>query len=206
MRQTSNMEKPSEKSVFSMFLMGFWKRNPVFVLMVGFCPLVAITVTTANSICIALVVSFVLVSSGITLSLLRKVIPEEIKMAVLMLVASVFTTIAALFIRAGFPQLSTALGIYLPLVVMNCIILDRISGYTRNDSVLFSLLDSIGSSAGFSLVLVFTGFLREITGTGKLAEIQLFDKPVNVIALYPGGFLTVGVLLALINWFVLEKG
>jgi len=183
----------------NVFISGIWWANPAFVLMVGLCPVLAITTTIYNSVVMAAVVSFVLICSGFTISLSKRAIPVEVKMPVFMVIITTYTTIADYIIRAYFIDFSVSLGVFIPLVAVNCIILNRVEIFSYKNSLGNSLIDALGSSVGFSLVIILVGVLREVSGNGALIGKRIFMEPVNMIVLPAGAFVIFGLLLGMLN-------
>ncbi|MBU0952512.1 MAG: electron transport complex subunit RsxE [Elusimicrobia bacterium] len=191
-----------QNSNLNAFLSRIWRANPVVVLMVGLCPVLAITTTAYNSIGLGAAVSFVLICSGLTISLIRKFVPNEIKIPASMVIIAFYTTFVDYFIQAYFIELSAYLGIFIPLIMANCLLLNSSEiFYSVKNSTTHSFLDAAGFSIGFSIVILLIGSLREILGSGAFMGQQLFQEPVNVMVLPAGGFLLIGILLGILNWF-----
>lgn len=187
---------------WKILIQGLWKENPVFRLLLGMCPTLAVTGYLANGLAMGLAVIFVLVSSSTIISIFRKQIPPQARIPVFVVVIATFVTLADYYLRANFPQISKKLGPYVPLIVVNCIILGRIETFASKNSVWSSFLDAVGMSAGFTLALVILSTIREILGSGTLLGHTVLGEgfiPWMVMALPPGAFLTLGVLLGIIN-------
>lgn len=181
---------------------GLLKENPTFVLMLGMCPTLAVTTGVVNGIGMGLSTTAVLICSNIVISLLRKFIPNKIRIASYVVIIAGFVTIVEMLLKAYLPSLSESLGIYIPLIVVNCIILGRAEAFASKNGVLASALDGVGMGLGFTIALTLIASVREILGAGTFAGIQLFGdsfQPASVMILPPGAFLTLGILLAVIN-------
>lgn len=195
----SNAKKPS---FLSAFFNGLIKENPTFVLMLGMCPTLAVTTGVINGIGMGLSTTAVLVCSNIAISLLRKFIPNKIRIASYIVIVAGFVTVVEMLLKAYLPSLSQSLGIYIPLIVVNCIILGRAEAFASKNPVLASAGDGLGMGLGFTCALTLIGTVREILGAGTFAGHALFGsefQPVSIMILPPGAFLTLGILLAIIN-------
>lgn len=195
---------------------GFWKElakgiiisNPVFILALGLCPTLAITNTVTNALGMSAGVIFVLLCANIIIAALRKTIPPLVRIPVFIVVIATFVTILSLVFEAYIPPLYESLGIYLPLIVVNCIILGRAEVFASKNPIIPSIADALGIGLGFTVALIIISFIREILGTGALEifEIQLFKLPglsAHPLAFFvspPGAFLVIGVLLAIFKW------
>ncbi len=190
------------QSFFKTFVNGLFKENPTFVLFLGMCPTLAVTTGVTNAIGMGLSTTAVLICSNIVISMLRKFIPDKIRIASYVVVIAGFVTIVQMLMNAYVPALSSSLGIYIPLIVVNCIILGRAEAFASKNTVLASAADGAGMGLGFTMSLTLIASVREILGAGTFAGIQLFGdsfQPVSIMILPPGAFLTLGILLALIN-------
>ena len=184
------------------FLNGVINENPAFRLVLGMCPTLAVTTAAVNGIGMGLAATFVLVCSNVVISLLRNVIPDKIRIPAFVVVIAAFVTIVQLVMEAFVPDLYSALGIFIPLIVVNCIIFARAEAYAYKNTVLDSALDGLGMGVGFTLALLLIASVRELLGNGTLFGFALFGaayEPVIMMILAPGGFLTLGLLLALMN-------
>lgn len=189
-------------SVFRAFINGLFKENPTFVLMLGMCPTLAVTTGVVNGIGMGLSTTAVLICSNIVISLLRNFIPNKIRIASYIVIVAGFVTVVEMLLKAYVPSLSASLGIYIPLIVVNCIILGRAEAFASKNNVISSAFDGLGMGIGFTLALTLIASVREILGAGTFAGIELFGEgfqPASVMILPPGAFLTLGVLLAIIN-------
>lgn len=195
----NNAKKPS---FLSAFFNGLIKENPTFVLMLGMCPTLAVTTGVINGIGMGLSTTAVLICSNIAISLLRKFIPNKIRIASYIVIVAGFVTVVEMLLKAYLPSLSQSLGIYIPLIVVNCIILGRAEAFASKNPVLASAGDGLGMGLGFTCALTLIGTVREILGAGTFAGHALFGsgfQPVSIMILPPGAFLTLGILLAIIN-------
>ncbi len=198
MEQMSNKSGSAIGALFN----GLLKENPTFVLMLGMCPTLAVTTGVVNGIGMGLSTTAVLICSNIVISLLRKFIPNKIRIASYVVIIAGFVTIVEMLLKAYLPSLSQSLGIYIPLIVVNCIILGRAEAFASKNGVLASALDGVGMGLGFTIALTLIASVREILGAGTFAGIGLFGdsfQPASVMILPPGAFLTLGILLAVIN-------
>ena len=187
------------------FWYGIFKNNPTFRLVLGLCPTLAVTTSLENAIGMGLAATFVLVCSNGLVSLLRKAIPGAVHIPCYIVIIATFVTAVDLLMQAYLPELSSSLGIFIPLIVVNCIILGRAEAFASKNGVVVSLADGLGSGVGFTLALALIAAVREICGAGTLtiwgdlAFKGLNPGPVTLAILPTGGFITLGLLLALIN-------
>ncbi len=185
------------------FLKGLWDENPVLRSLLGLCPTLAVTNSAVNGLAMGLATTFVLLSSSILISLLRKVIPYQVRIASYVVIIATFVTVADRFLAAYFPAISQALGPYVPLIVVNCLILGRQEAFSSKNNIRRSILDGAGMGSGFILILIVLGGIREILGSGSIFGIQLLGdwfNPWMVMVLPPGAFITLGLLIASGNW------
>lgn len=190
-------------SLWKEFSKGIWRENPIFRIVLGMCPTLAVTTQAENGIGMGLATTFVLVSSNTIISLIRNFIPRRVRIPSFILVIATFVTCVDLLMRAYFPKLSDSLGIFIPLIVVNCIILGRAEAFASKNPVLASVLDGLGMGVGFTLSLFILGSIREVLGNGTIFGIKLFGEgfsPAIVMILPPGAFITLGVLLAVMNF------
>ncbi len=181
---------------------GFFKENPTFVLVLGTCPTLAVTTAAMNGIGMGLATTFVLVFSNLFIALLKNVIPDKVRIAAFIVVIATFVTIVDLVMKAYTPGLYKTLGIFIPLIVVNCIILGRAEAFAQKNSVFNSILDGIGMGLGFTLALTLMGSIREILGNGSVFDIRLISEDSKTILMFilpPGAFLTYGYLIAIMN-------
>lgn len=181
-----------------------WRENPVFVQVLGLCPTLAVSNTVANCIAMSMATAFVLIMSSLLVSSIRRLVPNEVRISTFILVIATFVTIADMALEAIVPTIHKALGAFVPLIVVNCIILGRQEAFASRNSVGRSLLDAIGNSLGFTIALLLMGVPREILGSGTFLGHSVFGpsfEPWVIMVLPPGGFLMIGVILLVLNWF-----
>jgi electron transport complex protein RnfE len=184
------------------FALGLWKENPVFVMLLGLCPTLAVTNTSMNALAMGLATSFVLVCSGVLVSLLRKIIPKQVRIASYIIIIATFVTIADYAIQAISLDLYRALGAFIQLIVVNCIILGRAEAYASKNTVTNAFVNALGMGAGFTFALLCLGVVREILGSGSLFGMDLFGpsfQPWAVFVLPPGGFFVLAFWLFLFS-------
>ena len=190
------------------FTKGFIRQNPVFRIVLGLCPVLAVTTSLKNGIGMGLAATFVLVGSNVIVSLIRKAVPARIRIPCYIVVIATFVTIVDLVMAGYTPQLHKNLGIFIPLIVVNCIILGRAEAFASKNSVGRSFLDGLGMGLGFTFALAITASIREIIGTGKIWGLVLLGQkynPVLLAVLSPGAFITLGLLIGLFNLFEARK-
>jgi len=194
----------SSKGSLSILTNGIMKENPVLKLVLGTCPSLAITTMAKNGIGMGIAATFVLLGSNIVISLIRKMVPDKVRIPVFITVIAGFTTIVDMLLHAFLPDIYKELGIYIPLIVVNCIIFARAEMFASKNSVGASILDALGMGAGFTIALLIMGSIREILGSGTWMGIpvtkNLFD-PAIIMILPPGGFLAFGFVVAAIQKF-----
>lgn len=179
---------------------GLIDENPTFVQLIGMCPTLAVTTSLINGIGMGLSATVVLVFSNIFVSLLRKFIPSKVRIASYVVIIATFVTMVELLLKAYLPSLSSSLGIFIPLIVVNCIILARAEAFASKNGVVKSALDGLGMGLGFTLALSIISAVREILGNGTILDIPLgISSPATVMILPPGGFLALGLILGIIN-------
>jgi len=187
---------------------GILDENPIFRLVLGTCSTLAITTSVGNGLGMGLAATFVLVCSNIVISLMRKFIPDKVRIPCFIVIIATFTTIVQLLMEAYLPELNESLGIFIPLIVVNCIILGRAESFASKNGVLASACDGLGMGIGFTLSLVLMSFIRELLGRGTVYGISLLGEhyiPASIMIAVPGGFLTFGLLMALINKISAKK-
>ena len=178
---------------------GLIKENPTFVMMLGMCPTLAVTTSAINGIGMGLSTTVVLVLSNMLISMLRKVIPDSVRMPAFIVIVASFVTMVQFLLQGFVPSLYDSLGIYIPLIVVNCIILGRAESYASKNPVLPSIFDGIGMGLGFTFGLTCIAIVRELIGSGKIFGIQImpsFYEPVTIFILAPGAFLVLAFLVA----------
>jgi electron transport complex protein RnfE len=198
----------TNKSLGYEYIKGLWEINPVFKQVLGMCPTLAVTVSVMNGLAMALATTFVLVFSSLLISSIRKLIPNQVRIAAFIVVIATFVTIADLVMKAQFPALSKALGPFVPLIVVNCIILGRAEAFASKNSPFRSFLDALGNGTGFLIALVVMGGIRELIGSRTLLGYQILPngfEPWLIMILPAGAFLTLGLLMGLANFYVDKK-
>lgn len=181
---------------------GIIKENPTFVMMLGMCPTLAVTTSATNGIGMGLSTTVVLILSNMLISMLRKIIPDSVRMPAFIVVVASFVTIVQFLLEGYIPSLYSALGIYIPLIVVNCIILGRAESYASKNPVLLSVCDGIGMGLGFTFGLTCIGIVREVIGAGTIFGIQVMPasyEPITIFILAPGAFLVLAFLVAARN-------
>ena len=189
----------SSNNKLKIFTNGFLNENPVLVLVLGTCPTLATSTMASNGIGMGLAATFVLVCSNIVISALRKIIPNQVRIPCYITVIAGFVSVVQMLVEAFVPALDEALGVYLPLIVVNCIILGRAELFASKNTVVDSALDGLGMGLGFTLTLVIMGSIREILGMGTFFGIQVLPEGLDTMAIFsspPGGFFVFGVLMA----------
>jgi electron transport complex protein RnfE len=184
------------------FKKGLWKENPVFRLVLGMCPTLAVTTAAVNGIGMGLATTFVLVCSNIIVAKLRDIIPNKVRIACYIVIIATFVTIVDLVMHAYFYQLHKTLGLFIPLIVVNCIILGRAEAFASRNPIKASIYDGLGMGVGFTLALVALGSVRELLGNGTIFGLSILGEgylPFLLMILPPGAFLTLGFMLGLMN-------
>ena len=184
------------------FTNGLLRENPTFVLVLGTCPTLAVTTAAVNGLGMGAATTFVLVFSNLLISLLKNYIPDKVRIAGFIVIIATFVTIVDLVMKAYTPDLYKALGIFIPLIVVNCIILGRAEAFAQKNDVLPSILDGLGMGLGFTLAITLIGSIREILGNGSIFSIPLLGENATTILIFvlpPGAFVTYGFLIAIMN-------
>lgn len=197
----------SSKNRRKPFINGIIHENPTFVLMLGMCPTLAVTTSASNGLGMGLSTAAVLIASNIMISLLRKTIPDTVRMPAYIVIVASFVTIVQFLLEAYVPSLYESLGIYIPLIVVNCIILGRAEAYASKNTVFSSFQDGIGMGLGFTIGLMAISIVRELLGNGTLFNYQIMPEsylPINLFILAPGAFFVLSGLAALQNKFKLK--
>jgi len=192
-----------EKVTLDTFLRGLWEENPVFVMLLGLCPVLAVTNSTMNAIAMGLATTFVLVASSTLVSLLRKFIPKQVRIATYIIIIATFVTIVDYTIQAISLELYNALGAFIQLIVANCVILGRAEAYASKQKLGASVINALGMGAGFTIALLCLGTVRELLGAGTILGFPIFSanfEPWVVMILPPGGFFVLGAWLLLFEY------
>lgn len=190
-------------------LNGIIKENPSFVQILGMCPLMAVSTSLKNAIGMGLTATVVLIFSNAVISLLRKFIPNKIRIASYIIIIAGFVTMMQMLLKAFLPAINAALGVFIPLIVVNCIILARAEAFASKNGVIDSMFDGLGMGLGFTVGLSVLAFIREILGAGQLFGFDLFGKNfqgLNIMIMAPGGFLTLGIVIGIIQLIRIKKG
>ncbi len=198
----------AEATATDEFLKGIWKQNPVFVHVLGMCPVLAVTNTAMNALAMGLATAFVLIMSNLVVSSLRRFVPKQVRIVTFILIIATFVTIVDYLIAAISLDLHKALGAFISLIVVNCLILGRAEAFASKNGIGRSLLDALGMGAGFVIALLCLGGVREILGMGSLFGVPLFGDRYQdwvVMLLPPGGFFVLAGWLLLFNWFAQAK-
>ncbi len=190
----------STKSIGQEFTKGLWDENPVFRQLLGLCPTLAVTNAVINGFAMGMATAFVLIFSSLVVSSIKKIIPSQVRIASYVVIIATFVTLADRVLAAFFPPISKSLGPYVPLIVVNCIILGRQEAFSSKNTVGRSLIDALGMSSGFVLAMLILSAIREILGMGTFLGYQVMGswfEPWIIMILPPGAFITLGILLAL---------
>ena len=180
---------------------GLIKENPTFVLMLGMCPTLGTTTSALNGMSMGLATTFVLICSNVVISLLKNLIPDKIRIPAFIVIIATFVTIIQMAMEAYLPALYDSLGLFIPLIVVNCIVLGRAEAFAAKNNPFASLCDGLGIGLGFTFGLTLLGIVRELLGTGALFSLRVFPEEYGVLifVLAPGAFITLGYLIAIIN-------
>ncbi len=184
------------------FTKGFWELNPLLKLVLGLCPALAVTTSVENGVGMGLAATFVLVCSNVMISMIRKIIPKKVRIPCFIVVIASFVTIVDLVMHGFFIELYRSLGLFIPLIVVNCIILGRAEAFASRNTVFRSLLDGLGMGFGFTVALIVLGTIREILGNGTVFGVLVMGTSYEkflIMILPPGAFITLGLLLGLMN-------
>ncbi|MBQ5678048.1 MAG: electron transport complex subunit E [Clostridia bacterium] len=191
-----------KKTLAQEFSKGLIKENPVLRLVLGTCPTLATSTSVESAIGMGLAATVVLVCSNIVISALRKVIPSKVRIPAYIVIIAGFVTLVQMLVKAFLPQIDEMLGVYLPLIVVNCIILGRAEAFASKNNVLYSAVDGLGMGVGFTAALLLMGGVRELLGAGSIAGFTVLPEaipPMTIFVLAPGGFFVFGILIALAN-------
>lgn len=191
----------NQHSNLKVFLNGILKENPIFVLVLGMCPTLATTSSAINGMSMGLATAFVLLSSNVVISLLKSFIPDKVRIPAYVVVIATFVTVVEMVMQAFVPALFESLGIFIPLIVVNCIVLGRAESFASKNNVFKSALDGLGMGLGFTFALTLLGVVRELLGTGNVFGYSLYSDQYGMLlfVLAPGAFIALGYLIAVIN-------
>ena len=196
------------KKYAKIFMNGIIDENPTFRMVLGMCPTLAITTAASNGIGMGLAVTFVLVFSNLVISLLRKAIPDEIRIPAFIVVIATFVTIVQLFVKAFVPALDAALGVFIPLIVVNCIIFGRAEAFAFKNKPIPAVVDGLGMGMGFTIAITMICAVRELFGAGTLLGVQVMPAgylPMDLLVKPAGGFIVLGLMMALMNKLLPKK-
>lgn len=200
------MREDQTMSKFSLITKGLVKENPVFVLVLGMCPTLATTTSAMNGLMMGLATTFVLILSNIVISLIAPRVPDKVRIPVYIVVIATFVTVLQLLMQAYLPSVYETLGLFIPLIVVNCIVLGRAEAFANKNSMGDSALDGIGIGLGFTLALTVIGLVREILGSGSIFGLKLIEGDgILAFVMAPGAFIALGYLMVLFNKFVAKK-
>lgn len=183
---------------------GVVKENPCLILMLGMCPTLAVTTKAMNGLGMGLSTLAVLIFSNLIISLMRKIIPDQVRLPAYIVIVASLVTVVDLLLQAYSPELYSSLGIYIPLIVVNCIILGRAEAYANKNTPMLALFDGIGMGLGFTIALTLIGILREFLGAGTIFDLQILPKswpPISIFVKAPGAFLIIALIIAAMNAF-----
>ena len=197
-----------KKTKWQIFTNGIFKENPVLILLLGCCSVLAISVTVKGALGMGVALTFVLVGSNVVISLLRKVIPDKVRIPCFIVVVATFVTLVEMVVEAYLPDLYNALGIFLALIVVNCIVLGRAEMFASKNGVLDSFLDGLGMGIGYTVVIVGIAVVRELLGAGTIYGIRIIPEgfQIGIIAQTPGGFMMFGLAMGLLIYCLGKKG
>jgi electron transport complex protein RnfE len=183
------------------FSKGFIKENPVFVLLLGMCPTLGVTSSAINGLGMGLATTFVLLMSNIVVSLIKSQIPDKVRIPSFIVIIAAFVTVVQLVMQAYVPELYKSLGLFIPLIVVNCIVLGRAEAFASKNNLVTAAVDGLGIGLGFTFALVLLGGIRELLGSGKLFDITIYSENYVTLlfVLAPGAFIVLGYLIAIIN-------
>ena len=202
-----NIKQSYGKHLGGLFFNGFFRENPLLILMIGLCSSLAVTTEVANGIGMGLSMTFVLLMSEVVISTFRKLIPDSIRIPVFIIVIAAFTTVIDYVLKAYFPDLSKAMGVFIPLIVVNCIIMGRVEGFASKAPLGDAIADALGMGVGYTWVLMGISIIREILGSGTLLGVQILPDsfvPILFFVLPPGGFFVFALFISL-NLFIKSR-
>ena len=190
-------------SYLKTFTNGILKENPIFVLLLGMCPTLGTTTSAINGLGMGLATTFVLICSNVVISLIKNLVPDKVRIPAFIVVIATFVTIVQMLMEAYLPALFDSLGLFIPLIVVNCVVLGRAEAFAAKNNVFKSLLDGAGMGLGFAFALTLLGAVRELLGSGMLFNMPIFPEEYGMLVfiLAPGAFIALGYLIAIINRF-----
>jgi electron transport complex protein RnfE len=197
-----------QNQAYEEFIKGLWRDNPVFVQVLGMCPMLAVTNSAINALAMGLATFFVLVGSSFLVSSLKNFIPKQVRISSFIIIIATFVTVVDYTLLALVPKVHKELGAFIPLIVANCMILGRQEAFASRNTVKMAVMDAMGMASGFLIALFTLGAVRELLGDGALFGVNLFGpdfEPWIIMILPPGGFLTLGLILLFFNWFAVRK-
>ena len=197
-----------KKTAASVFLNGIVTENPTYMQLLGMCPTLAVTTSLQNGVGMGLSATAVLICSNFLISLLRKIIPEKVRIAAYIVIIAAFVTIIDMLLKAFLPDLASSLGLFIPLIVVNCIILARAEAFASKNNPALSAIDGLGMGLGFTGALCIISAIREFLGAGSVWGIAIYGthiKPASIMIMAPGGFIVLGLLVGTINFIVSKK-
>ncbi len=188
-------------SYLKTFTNGILKENPIFVLLLGMCPTLGTTTSAINGLGMGLATTFVLICSNVVISLIKNLVPDKVRIPAFIVVIATFVTIVQMLMEAYLPALFDSLGLFIPLIVVNCVVLGRAEAFAAKNNVFKSLLDGAGMGLGFAFALTLLGAVRELLGSGMLFNMPIFPEEYGMLVfiLAPGAFIALGYLIAIIN-------
>ena len=201
------MKDSGIKHLGGVFVNGIFRENPLLILMIGLCSALAVTTEVANGIGMGLAMTFVLLMSEVVISTFRKLIPSSVRIPIFIIVIAAFTTVIDYVLKAWFPDLSKAMGVFIPLIVVNCIIMGRVEGYASKQPLVNVIADSLGMGLGYTWVLVGISLVRELLGSGCILGAQVLPEsftPILFFVLPPGGFFVFALFISL-NLFIKSR-
>lgn len=199
------MADENKKTAMSVFKNGLFTENPTFMQLLGMCPTLAVTTSLQNGLGMGLSATAVLICSNLLISLLRKIIPDKVRIAAYIVIIAAFVTMIDMSLQAFMPDLASSLGLFIPLIVVNCIILARAEAFASKNGPLHSAVDGLGMGLGFTGALCIISAIREILGAGTIWGITLYGahvQPATIMIMAPGGFIVLGLLIGTINFIV----
>lgn len=197
------------KQLIQIFKNGLWQENPIFRLVIGMCPTLAVTNTVQNGLAMGLATTFVLLSSEIVISTIKKLIPRDVRIPSFILIIATFVTFTDYFLKAFFPDIAASLSLFIPLIVVNCLILGRQEAFASQNPVHKSIADGLGMGIGFTWALVLLSSVRELLGMGSLFGLQILGtwyRPMIIMILPGGAFISLGILVGIMNLISQERG